>query len=111
VFAINIAGAVGYIIGWLPATVLIKRKYSHKTVYLVTTIVSLIVLALTTAYVFLYYFLSQQDIYSASEFIMQSLTPSHCLFNMALAFVLALFGTDSTVPAKKKKPANEDDFS
>lgn len=111
VFAIKVAGAVGYLFGWLPTTVLIKRKYSHKAVYCVSFIASFIVLLLTTGYVFLYYFLSQQDIYTASEFIMQSLTPSHCLFNMALAYLLAMFGTYSTVPAKKKKSQEEDDFS
>lgn len=109
-FAIKIAGAVGYIMGWIPAMILVKRKYSAKTVYSCTLTVSFIALLFATIYIFLYYFLSQQDIYSAWDFILQSLTPSHCLFNMLLAYALGFFGTYSTVPAKKKEPVVEDDF-
>ena len=110
VFAINIAGAVGYIMGWIPAMILVKRKYKAKTIYTCTLIVSFIALLIATIYVFLYCFLSQQDIYTAGDFILQSLTPSHCLFNMFLAYILGFFGTYSTVPAKKKEPVVEDDF-
>ncbi|MBE7091847.1 MAG: hypothetical protein E7365_01545 [Clostridiales bacterium] len=109
-FAIKIAGSVGYILGWLPALVMVKRNYSSKDIYTCTTIVSFFVLLISTIYVFLIYFLSQQEIYTASEFIMQSLTPAHCLFNMLLAFVLSIFGVYSTIPAKKKKTVIEDDF-
>ncbi len=111
VFAIKFAGAVGYLMGWLPSLVLVKKNYSAKAIYTCTSIVSLIVLLLTTVYVFLFYFLSQQEIYTASEFIMQSLTPSHCVFNMTLAYLLSIFGAYSTVPAKKNKTDVEDDFS
>lgn len=111
VFAIKFAGTVGYLMGWLPSLVLVKKNYSAKAIYTCTSIVSLIVLLLTTVYVFLFYFLSQQEIYTASEFIMQSLTPSHCVFNMALAYLLSIFGAYSTVPAKKNKTDIEDDFS
>ena len=109
-FAIKIAGAVGYIMGWIPAMILVKRKYSAKTIYTCTLTVSFIALLIATVYIFLYYFLSQQDIYTAGEFILQSLTPSHCLFNMLLAYALGFFGTYSTVPTKKKQPVVEDDF-
>lgn len=110
IFAIKIAGAVGYIMGWIPAMILVKRKYKAKTIYTCTLIVSFIALLIATIYIFLYYFLGQQEIYTAGEFILQSLTPSHCLFNMILAYALGFFGTYSTVPAKKKEPIVEDDF-
>ncbi len=109
-FAIKIAGAVGYIMGWIPAMILVKRNYSAKTIYSCTLIVSFIALLVATVYIFLYYFLSQQAVYSAGDFILQSLTPSHCVFNMFLAYALGFFGTYSTVPAKKKDPVVEDDF-
>ncbi len=110
IFAIKIAGAVGYIMGWIPAMILVKRKYKAKTIYSCTLIVSFIALLVATIYIFLYYFLSQQNVYTAGDFILQSLTPSHCLFNMILAYALGFFGTYSTVPAKKKEPVVEDDF-
>lgn len=110
VYAIKFAGAVGYIMGWLPALIMVKRKYSNKAIYTATSVVSFIVLLLSTIYIFLFYFLSQQEIYTASEYIIQSLTPAHCLFNMLLAYALSIFGVYSTVPAKKKNPVVEDDF-
>lgn len=112
IFALKIAGAVGYILGWIPAMILVKKGYSNKKIYLWTSIFSLFVLVVATIYVFLFYFLSQQDIYTASEFIMQSLVPANSLFNLALAYVLSIFGAYSTVPAKKKSTNTvDDDFS
>lgn len=111
VFAIKYASAIGYFMGWLPTLLLIKRKYSAKAIYICTSIVSLFVLLLSTIYIFLFYFLTQQNIYTASEFILQSLVPAQCLFNMLLAYVLSFLGVYSTVPMKKNKSDIEDDFS
>ncbi len=108
VFAIKFAAAVGYIMGWIPAMILVKREYEAKTIYTCTLIVSFIALLFATVYIFLYYFLSQTDIYTAGEFILQSLSPANCLFNMILAYILSFFGTYSTVPAKKKNTEEYD---
>jgi len=99
----SIAAICGYFMGWLPAEILIKRGNKNLKVFGLVTLFSLISLALSGAYVFLSEFLSQTQIYTASEFFLQSLTPSHCIFNVILGLLLSMFGTYSTLPARKKQ--------
>ncbi len=110
--SINFAAATGYFMGWLPTAVLAKRGHSHKKIFISVTLASLIALLISGSYSFLFLFLTQQDIYTAYEFFFQSLSPSHCIFNIALGVLLSLFGTYSALPAKKKekKVVSEEDF-
>lgn len=106
--SINLAAVSGYLMGWLPSELLVKRKYENKTIFITVTCISLFVLILTGIYSFLYMFLSQNEIYTASEFLVQSLAPAHCGFNIVLGLLLSMFGTYSTLPAKKKPKVEKD---
>ncbi len=105
--SINIAAASGYIMGWLPAEVLSKRGHKNKKAFLFSSFFSLITLILSGIFVFLSKFLSQNLIYTAPEFMVKSLIPSHCIFNIVLGLLLSMFGTYSALPAVKKKDKEE----
>ncbi len=107
--SVNIAAASGYLMGWLPTALLVKRKKKNSTIFITVTILSFITLLLTASYSFLYAFLSQNEIYTAIEFFSQSLIPSYCIFNVILGLLLSIFGTYSTLPAKKKAPKTVDE--
>lgn len=111
--SINIAAVSGYFMGWLPAEILSKRGYKNKKVFLFVTLFSLITLIFSGVAVFLLKFLSQNLIYTAAEFMIQSLIPAYCGFNIILGLLLSMFGTYSTLPAGKKKDKqkeNNEDF-
>ncbi len=101
--SMNIAAASGYIMGWLPAEILSKRGHKNKKVFLFASLFSLITLVLSGIFVFLSKFLSQDLIYTAPEFMVKSLVPSHCIFNIVLGLLLSMFGTYSALPAAKRK--------
>lgn len=106
--SINLAAVSGYLMGWLPSELLVKRKYENKKIFITVTCLSFLTLILTGVYSFLYMFLSQNEIYTVSEFLVQSLGPAHCGFNIVLGLLLSMFGTYSTLPAKKKQKIEKD---
>lgn len=107
--SINLAAVSGYLMGWLPAEYLVKRKYENKKIFLLITLCSFITLLITGSYSFLYMFLSQNEIYTVSEFFLQSLSPAYCGFNIILGLLLSMFGTYSTLPAKPKPKVEKDE--
>ena len=109
---VNLAAITGYFMGWLATAVLVKKGHNHTKIFILVTVASLFSLAFSGAYSFLFQFLTQQEIYTAFEFLFQSLSPLHCIFNILLGVLLSLFGTYSTLPAKKKtnKTEVEEDF-
>ena len=109
---VNLAAITGYFMGWLATAVLVKKGHNHTKIFILVTVASLFSLAFSGAYSFLFQFLTQQEIYTAFEFLFQSLSPLHCIFNILLGVLLSLFGTYSTLPAKKKttKAEVEEDF-
>lgn len=104
---LQFGAAIGYLFGWIPSEILVKRGYRGIKVYVLGLVATLSTLSFTTVFVLLRYFLSQTEIYNFSDYTLQSLTFSHCLFNVALALLLCLFGIYSTVPSKKKKAPKE----
>ena len=106
--SVNLTAVSGYLMGWLPAELLIKRKYENKKIFITVTCLSFFALLLTGGYSFLYMFLSQNEIYTVSEFLVQSLAPAHCGFNIVLGLLLSMFGTYSTLPAKKRPKIEKD---
>ncbi len=106
--SINLAAVSGYLMGWLPSELLVKRKYENKKIFILVTCLSLLTLLLTGGYSLLYMFLAQNEIYTISEFILQSLIPAYCGFNVIFGLLLSMFGTYSTLPAKKKPKVEKD---
>lgn len=110
-FSTNVAAATGYIMGWLPASVLVRHKKKNSSIFIIVTLLSFITLSLTASYSFLFAFLSQSEIYTAIEFFTQSLEPAYCIFNVVLGLLLSVFGTYSTIPqTKKAKQQIDEDF-
>ncbi len=109
---VSLAAVTGYFMGWLATAVLVRKGHGNTKIFILVTVISLFALIFSGFYSFLFQFLIQQDIYTAFEFFYQSLSPLHCIFNILLGVLLSLFGTYSTLPAKKKakKPELEEDF-
>ena len=107
----NVAAVTGYFMGWLPTEYLVKKHYPNKKIFWVVTGLSLSALLLAGGYSFVFALLSQNEIYTASEFFLQSLKPAHYVFNVILALLLSMFGSYLSLPAKKKpKTEKDEDF-
>lgn len=112
IFLPQAAAAAGYLLGSGGAYLYIRTAKNSDGLFLKASLLSLALLVFFGAAAFFYLFLSQTELYTIFEYLDQTLTLQHCIFNLILGYILAIFGIYAAMPAKKKnKPLPETEGS